>query len=326
MRVAKKKIKNAVLAAYWYPLRGLANSLPIPVMYRLAALMGDVYRSLARNHRQRFEGEWRFLAAHATPGQTLTQAVRGAFIQHFQNDFEMFRFGKMSSKNIDRFILCQGIEHLDLALREKRGVMLTFGHFGANKMVMAALGHRGYAMNQLSTPSTVWIEKRVDRDMRGMSGRDMELRWQADCRLPSKLIDIFGSLRPAYQCLQQGEILGVAIDGPGGKRKIVLDWNGHGATFSLGAMDLALRTNALVLPVYVIREPSGRNILMVEQRIDPQDYGGSDELTQAVVQRHASQVLQHPSFYLEFMVWRRFMQTIDGTGLFLDEESSTWQK
>ncbi len=319
-------LKNIVLWAYWYPLRVLLNILPVSLMYRIASFFGDLHRLLSRNKQHCLSAEYQFLAEHSTPGEPIETAVRQSFVQHFQNDFEMFRYKNMTAYNIDQYIVCKGLENLDVALAKKRGVILTFGHFGANKMIMPAMGYRGYSMNQFSTPPTVWIEKRVDRDMSGMSKRDMELRWEADCKLPSKLINIFGSLRPAYQCLKNGEILGVAIDGPGGKRKINLDWNGHEASFSLGPMDLALRTEAAVLPVYVIREVSGRNVLVINQEIDSKHRKSPEDLTKAVVKQHAAQALTYPSSYLEFMAWRRFMNTIDGTGLFVEKENSTWQK
>lgn len=311
---------------YWYPLRGLLNTLPVPLMYRCASFFGNLHRFISRKKKHCLSAEWQFLAENATPGEPLDTAVQRSFVQHFQNDFEMFRYGKITNDNLDQFIICEGLEHLDQAVSEGRGVMLTFGHFGANKMIMAAIGHRGYHMNQFSTPPTVWIEKRVDRDMRGMSGRDMELRWEADCQLPSNHINIFGSLRPAYRCLKNNEILGVAIDGPGGKRKIELEWNEHKALFSLGTMDLALRTNAAVLPVYVVREPSGKNILKIEKQISLNRRNTPEDLAKAVVERHAAQALTHPSYYLEFMAWRRFMNLIDGTGLFVEKENSSWKK
>lgn len=323
--MVKRLIKNSVLWLYWFPLRGLLNIFPSSVMYRLGLFFGDLHRLLSRHKQACLQAEYGFLAEHHQPQEPLDLAVRQSFAQHFQNDFEMFRYKNMTAANISQYITCQGIEYLDQALSQKRGVMLTFGHFGANKMVMAAIGYKGYKMNQFSTPPTVWIEKRVDRDMRGMSGKDMELRWDADCTLPSKLINIFGSLRPAYRCLKDNEILGVAIDGPGGKRKIELDWNGHRAVFALGPMDLALRTGAAVLPVYVIREPSGKNVLIIEPPIDINNKS-SEELTKAVVERHAAQALMYPSYYLEFMAWRRFMQMIDGSGLFVEEEGRSWEK
>ena len=322
----KRHLKNSTLWLYWYPLRGFARILPVPLMYWFGAFLGDLHRSFSRNKRNCLQAEWEFLAEYAIPGEPLEKAVRESFVQHFQNDVEMFRYSKMNEKNIDQFIICKGLENLDRARDEGRGVILTFGHFGANKMAMAAIGHRGYPMNQFGVPPTVWIEKRVDRDMRGMSGRDMELRWEADCQMPSKIINIFGSLRPAYRCLENNEVLGVAIDGPGGQRKTVLDWNGHKATFSLGPMDLAIRTKAAILPVYIIREPTGRNVMIIEEQIEVGKKMHSEDLTRTIADRHAAQSLAHPSYYLEYMAWRRFMNNIDGTGLFIEQEGRSWRK
>ncbi len=150
--MTKKILKNTVLWAYWYPLRSFVNTLPVPMMYRFAALFGDLHRNLSRKKRHCLRAEYRFLAEHAAPGDTPERTVRKSFVQHFQNDFEMFRYGQITTDNLEQFIICKGLKHLEQAVAEQRGVMLSLGHFGANKMIMAAIGHRGYPMNQFSTP------------------------------------------------------------------------------------------------------------------------------------------------------------------------------
>ncbi len=314
---AKQLIRQGILWAYWHPLAKLLNALPVPLMYGFAGMLGSLHYSLAGSKRKALRNEWHFLAQKADPEEDCESAVHRSFQIHLQGEAEMFRYGKMSSRHLEKYIVCQGIEHVDNALARQHGVMLAFGHFGANKMIMAAMGHRGYTMNQLSTPPTVWIEKLVDRNMNGMARHDLELRWQADCMLPSRHINIFGSMRPAFKCLKNHELLGVAIDGAGGSNKIELDWNGHQAIFSTGAMDLALRTDAIILPVYVKREKSGKNIMVIEEQINQNGCNSPEDLTRAAAARHAAHALASPSHYIKFMAWRRYMQSIDGSGLFV---------
>ena len=64
------------------------------------------------------------------------------------------------------------------------------GHFGANQMIMPALGHRGYPIHQLSAPPTVWADILPER-ANPLWRQKLELRWQLEQGLPVTHINVF---------------------------------------------------------------------------------------------------------------------------------------
>ena len=99
------------------------------------------------------------------------------------NEFEVLRYPMLNSSNIHHVCEILGKEHLDLALKKGRGAILMIGHFGANQMIMPALGYRGYSINQLSAPPTVWADILPERS-NALWRQKLELRWQLEQTLP----------------------------------------------------------------------------------------------------------------------------------------------
>src|SRR4029078_7574590 len=63
----------------------------------------------------------------------------------------------------------------------------------------------------------------------------------------------FGAIKDALDWLRKGGVVAILIDRDIQKRGIVLDFCGAPARFPTGAVDLALRTNAMLLPGWVRR-------------------------------------------------------------------------
>jgi KDO2-lipid IV(A) lauroyltransferase len=167
-------------------------------------------------------------------------------------------------------------------------------------------------MSQLSAPATVWEAVLTERRFSTMERRSMELRWQHEESLPVQHINIFGSLKEAFKCLKKNEILGVAVDGGGGKDRLAIDFLTTRALFSPGPMDIAVRTNCKVLPTFMIRDHHGKNTLVIEPPITVET--GERETTienmlTAFVLRLEEYVKNYPDHYLNFLVLRRRMTT-----------------
>ena len=95
------------------------------------------------------------------------------------NELEVLRYPTLNPSNIHDVCDVLGLEHLDLALNKGRGAILMIGHFGANQMIMPALGHRGYPIHQLSAPPTVWADILPER-ANPLWRQKLELRWQLE--------------------------------------------------------------------------------------------------------------------------------------------------
>ncbi len=138
-------------------------------------------------------------------------------------------------------LILEGLDYVREAHRAGRGVVVASAHYANPEFAMqglAAAGVMGYALVEPLEPPELG---RLMRRMRMVHGHQYE---------PVS----FGAIKNAIACLRNAGLVAILIDRDIQKRGIVLNFCGAPARFPTGAVDLALRTNAVVLPTWVRRE------------------------------------------------------------------------
>ncbi|MEA4858360.1 lysophospholipid acyltransferase family protein [Solidesulfovibrio sp.] len=303
-----RMLRDALVWGYWHPFKRLVWALPDGAAHGLARALG---RALGRVPNARLAGMAE--AARLVPGVPDDPAARlalarKALVEFCQTDLEVLLFPRLTPARTAALVTIEGRERLDAALGAGRGAMLAFGHYGANQMVMAAIGHAGYRMWQLSAPATALNEKLPEARGR-LVRRTRELRWAHEQTLPVSHVNIFGGLKEAFACLRGGHVLGVAVDGGGGERRAAVPFLGRRAFFPLGPMLLAGKTGCAVLPCFMERAADGRLRLRIEEPLPSvaPDSDGATEATALVAERLSRAVVANPSHYLYFLAFRQLM-------------------
>jgi len=249
--------------------------------------------------------------------------IRRAFRLRAFNELEVLRYHQLSPDNIDQCTVIEGRAHLDRALRAGRGAIVMIAHFGANQMIMPALGHRGYAMNQLSAKPTAWSDIRLDERANRLWEVVQRRRWEHEKGLPAQHIDVFGFLRPAYRCLEDNQVLGLACDGGGGTRWIQMPLGLRTAWVSTQPWQLARTTGATVIPTVVVRDPDATVHRVVMEH--PLSVGRSDDRRADICQAAEAYgtwlskwVEQRPAHYLPYLLLRRRVRGSDTHPFFED--------
>ena len=309
-------LRDILLWLYWYPGRLIVGNLPLPLIYRLAGFGGKLLAQLARGKGKRLAAEYDRLPAAVALSRE--QAVRGAFVKGCQMEAEVLIYNRLSPATIAGAVSIEGLELLDAALAAGNGVMLLFGHFGANQMVMPAIGHRGYPMNQLSAPAVVWQEVLAEVTFSPMQKRAMEIRWAQEQSLPVRHINVFGSLKEAFRCLKRNEVLGVAVDGGGGTDRIECPFLGRRALFAAGPLEIARRTGCTVLPVFMVRQGDGHNRMVIHPALPLSAGAGDGDGLRHFLALFETYILRHPDQYLNFLALRSFMAARGDSPLFLE--------
>lgn len=303
-------LRDLLLWLYWYPFRLFIRLIPVSCSYTIARMLSVVYFFLSRRKRSQLEKEYREVFGEIIFDRGAKAVVKKAFSIWLQNELEVLLFSTMNRDNIGSFVRYQGMEHLDNALSSGKGAMLLFAHFGANQMIMPAVGYKGYRMSQLSAPPTVWMEKMPNRKFSPMGKKALELRWEQELSLPVRHINIFGSLKSAFVALKKNEVLGIAVDGGGGKNRIEVDFLGKKALFPTGAIELAMRTECSVLPVFMIRNDEGVHTVIIDpplKLIRGHDAKYIQKNVELFISRFEPYVVKYPCHYLTFLALRRFM-------------------
>jgi lauroyl/myristoyl acyltransferase len=128
-----------------------------------------------------------------------------------------------------------GIEYILDAQAAGRGVIIASGHYANPEFAvqgLASIGIRVFALVEPLEPPE------LGRLMRGLRTRHGHIYEPVS----------FGAIKDALTWLRNGGVAAILIDRDIQKHGIVLDFCGAPARFPTGPADLALRTNAMLLP------------------------------------------------------------------------------
>lgn len=322
--------KDLASLLLWGPGPALVGRAPRALLEPASRVGGDLRRLIARDREDLRDELRRLFGARPLPAPE-DEIVEEAFRQGFFNDLEVLRFPSLRPQNLATTAVIEGREHLDAALRRGRGAIVLIGHFGNNQMIMPALGHLGYPMNQLSAPPTVWADLLRETRTTPLFERTLERRWALEQQLPVRHINVFSFLRPAFAALQANQVLGLAFDGGGGAGWSSVQLLERRANLSIQPMQLWRKSGAALIPGVVIRERGQiRHRVVLEPalewaRLDRKtgdkaaDKAAEDLLNlQRFTDGFARWVQRHPDHYLYYLLQRRRTRGTDVRPLFDD--------
>lgn len=304
-------IKDFVRWLYWYPFRFLIKLVPLKTSYGFAKIVSfAMFRFSSKSRAIRHELDLLINGcAHIEGSDDPENIVRETLYNDFCKELEVLKFPTLNAGNIEEIVKCEGLENIDKALECGRGVILIFGHLGANQMIMPALGYRGYKINQVGAPPQVLIDVLTGEDMPPILRKSLDIRWELEKTLPAEIIDFQRSMRSAFKCLKRNELLGFAIDGGAGDNRREFRFLGQDMRFSLGVIDVAMRTGAVLLPTFVVRDRDGLNRMIVETPLEICPGETRDSIightAEAMLKKLEDYVCRYPSHYLSFLAFMK---------------------
>jgi KDO2-lipid IV(A) lauroyltransferase len=181
-----------------------------------------------------------------------------------KNYYDVIRVTTMSPADLERSITVHGIEHLDNALKLGKGVILVSGHIGNFSIVAQLAAARDYNVSVVA--EDVEPPKLYDyvNHLRGHFGLKM-------LKLGSS------EVRTIYRLLRNNEILLFAIDRDVNNDGMLVPFFGRLAGMPHGAVALALRTGATILPGYTVRLPDNTSVVMVDTPLELEHTGDREE-------------------------------------------------
>lgn len=245
------------LASFVLPL------LPASVCYGLASLSGDLTYLLAPGARNVVCCNMRQALGPTADERRVRRAARQVFRNAAKNYVDLFRLPRFDLDYLNRNLAIHGLEYFQSALEQGKGIIIATAHLGNFDLVaqvLAARSHKFTVLVEALQPESLFRLVTGLRTSRGLSF------------LPIGP----GGLRATLRSLQRGEIVGVTCDRyirGSGMRVRFLDKE---ATLPTGAVDLALRTGAAVVPAFSIRQDGGRFALYIEPALSFTISNGSE--------------------------------------------------
>lgn len=242
---------------------------------------------------------------HAFPN--LSERERVALLRGCFRNFGrlLAAFSHFNAGNLDRlksFVECDGLERIDAARAQGRGVILFTGHLGAWELTSFALSMFGrplsFLVRRIDNPK---IEALID---------------PFRTRLGNRTINKLSAAREMLHVLRTGGTLGILVDLNTHEHEgIFVDFFGLQASTTFILAKLAMRTGAPVLPVFAPWDAKRRRFLIkVDEPLALSRTGDEENDARELTQCFTKVVEKYVRLYPDQWLWihRRWKTRPDG--------------
>lgn len=156
------------------------------------------------------------------------------------NLVEFTMLSHVKKEDLLNYIQIENKDILDQVLAGGQGIIIYTAHFGNWELLGVDLALQGYSLHVLAqAQNNPYFNERINqiRELAGM-----------------RLIPLGMSVRGAFKVLKNREILCIAGDQNAGTKGWSVNFFGRTTATYPGAVQLAVRTGAVIVPAYIIRE------------------------------------------------------------------------
>ncbi len=220
---------------------------------RIGIIIGDIARMVDKRHRVVARKNLRMAFGGQKSEAEINQIIKEVFRNIGQTATEFFQIPALTYEKARAIITPEFRERLDDCLRAGKGIVLVASHFGNWELMAAAGAVAGYKISAVVRPLDDPVLEEIVQETRESSGLRI---------IPRRI-----SALAAVRRLKQNEIVGILADQNTRKQNVFVDFFGIKTATTPGPALLALRTGAILLPVFMMREGPGKHRLIVEKPI-----------------------------------------------------------
>lgn len=276
---------NDRLVYFGYRLgAALVGALPEAVVRRLGSFGGwlswtwaDDRKAMAIRHMRRVLG----------PEADHERAARAMFSAYGRYWAETLWFRPRRVESVRRNITLHGAEHLRAAQEQGRPIVVALPHIGNWEMAAAAADDVGVRVTAVAEALT---NRRV---------LDWFLEFRTSLNIDVVLAEGAGTMRALLQALKDGQLVALVADRDITGTGVEVEFFGEVTALPAGPAALALRTNAVLLPVAAYFKAGRGHEVVVGAPLEPQLEGSREamvaDLTQQVASAFEAMVGRAPS-------------------------------
>lgn len=200
-------------------------------------------RSLAYEHIQQ--------ALDISDVNTIKTIVKRCFTNLGKNIVEFMLLPRMNLKQIEQSVSFEGVEHVENALALGKGAIILTGHFGNWELLAASIS------------TTVSPLTPIVRELRSPRLNALVSKYREKAGYST--IDRNTGVRQALRCLRNNNLLGIVADVDTSVNGVFVDFFGRPAYTPYSPIAFALKTGAVILPSFIIRQPDNTHQAIIEQ-------------------------------------------------------------
>ncbi|MFC2068733.1 lysophospholipid acyltransferase family protein [Chloroflexota bacterium] len=233
----------------------VARFLPMQVGYFLAGCGGDIFFLFSARHRNIISNNIKHILGVKLDKQSLRQKVRIVFKNMAKNYFELTKLPQLRSGKLGRSVKIEGWHHLIRAISSGKGTIIASVHLGNFEFAAQVLAMRGIKMTIIVEEFNSTPFLRCIAQLRQRNG--------------NRILPLSASaLRDCLQTLRHGGTVVIVCDRDIQGNGLKVKFFGEEASLPSGAISLALRTGATVVPLFCVRKPSNQLAICIESPLE----------------------------------------------------------
>ena len=202
--------------------------------------------------------EWRMKMAKANIMECLgvseeraQEIAEGSLRRFGRMIVEVMRFPLLKPENINELVKVEGLEYLEAAYRQNKGVIMATGHYGNWELLGATVALHGYPMLSITRKQNNSHMDKFINEYRQLVGQKVAYN-----RGESGLLAI-------SRMLKEKHLLGVLYDQDTNDDGVEINLFGKKSVIPLGAAALSRIYGAPILPIFMHNKPDGTCIAKI---------------------------------------------------------------
>lgn len=284
MRVWRHAIESATFAV----LLAAGRSLPRAYLRALGAAAGALAYHLDARHRAIGRGNLR--AAYPDLDSRQAGRILRRCWRHFGEVlFDTLAFPQLHRASLPEVVRIEGLEHASQAWAARRGVILFSAHYGHWELAALVQGRLGFRLNLITRPLDNPRLERMLARLRTLSGNSVVHKRRA--------------VREMVKALRDGEGVALLIDQDARDDGVFVPFFGRLASTTPTLAALALRTGAVVLPVFCVAQGGGAYRMIYQPPIPADPTGDRSEDIRRITAACTSTIEQWVRLHPEQWLW-----------------------
>lgn len=277
------------LAYGTYRLLGaLTGPLPPSIGYGMARRVGRLLYRFDHRLRRALTHNIRHVVGPDVAEEEVQALVCQACVNIAKGHYDLFRVNRLAEDEIMALTRIEGLEYVEQALAEGRGVILVSAHLGNVDLV-------GQLPMVYGVPLTA-VAWRTEPER--LFRYALSLRQSRGLRLlPSD-----GPMMDLFRALRRGELILLGLDRAVSDNVRPVDFFGSPAPLPDGPVRVALRTGAPLIPGFALRHPDDTFLIRLEPPVELPNTGDREadvaagmKMVVAIMERY---IAEHPEQWM----------------------------
>ena len=251
-------IKTLRNAAVYHAVRAfiaLLNVLPRRSALSVSGWMGVLAYLAATNARRLALSNLALAYGNEKCRREIKRLGRSVFRELGRNVVDAARLPGVTVENVDDLVTIEGLEHLESAYEQGRGVVAVSAHMGNFELMGSFLALKGFTVTVVAAPL---FDPRLD---------ELLQRNRARCGL--NVVNRNRAAPAVLRALKKGHVVGLLVDQDTRGAGITVPFFGKPARTPTGPAILADRAGAPIVPMAIHRQADDTHLVTIRPPIPP---------------------------------------------------------